>query len=179
MANTKVMIRFYTIADFIEEEIWLREEHRSGWKLTGMVPPCFYHFEACEPEDVIYKLDYKNNAENEDYMQMLRDYGWEYLGHCFGWLYFRKPAAEVTVENEGELFSDNTSRSEMLTKVIKTRILPLTVIFLCCVIPNGLLALDGSSGAFFTIFWMVLFAFYVYLLVHCGLKLRKMKEELK
>lgn len=56
MSETKVKIRFYTIADFNEEEIWLRKEHQSGWKLVKMVPPCFYHFEKCQPEDVIYRL---------------------------------------------------------------------------------------------------------------------------
>ena len=42
MMNTKWMIRFYTIADFKEEEIWLRQEHGNGWKLAKMIPPCFY-----------------------------------------------------------------------------------------------------------------------------------------
>ena len=31
MKDTKTMLRFYTIADFREEEIWLREEHRIDW----------------------------------------------------------------------------------------------------------------------------------------------------
>ena len=63
MKDTKTMLRFYTIADFREEEIWLREEHRNGWKLTKMRPPCFFRFEKCEPEDVIYRLDFKNSSE--------------------------------------------------------------------------------------------------------------------
>ena len=29
----KTVIRSFTIADFEEEEIWLREKHKSGWKL--------------------------------------------------------------------------------------------------------------------------------------------------
>ena len=31
-------------------------------------------------------------------MQMMKDYNWEYFEHCVGWLYFRKPAAEVHTE---------------------------------------------------------------------------------
>ena len=84
MGETKLKIRFYTIADFKEEEIWLREEHKKGWKLTKMVPPYFYHFEKCPPEDVIYRLDFRNNKENEDYMQMVQDYGWEYSATVWG-----------------------------------------------------------------------------------------------
>ena len=29
----KTMLRFFTIADYEEEELWLREQHRSGWRL--------------------------------------------------------------------------------------------------------------------------------------------------
>ena len=61
----KTVIRFFTIADYEEEEIWLRKQHRSGWKLTGMTPPCIYRFESCEPEDVIYRLDFRNNERQE------------------------------------------------------------------------------------------------------------------
>ena len=31
------------------------------------------------PEEVIYRLDYKNNAETSNYFQLFRDYGWEYI----------------------------------------------------------------------------------------------------
>lgn len=108
MSETKVKIRFYTIADFNEEEIWLRKDNK--WmEACEMVPALFLSFEKCQPEDVIYRLDFKNNGENADYMQMMKDYNWEYFEHCVGWLYFRKPAAEVHTENDGELFSDNES----------------------------------------------------------------------
>ena len=57
---TKTVTRFFTIADFIEEEKWLREMHNQGWKLSKMTPPCFFTFESCEPEDVIYRLDFRD-----------------------------------------------------------------------------------------------------------------------
>ena len=77
----KTVIRFFTIADYEEEEIWLRKQHRSGWKLTGMTPPCIYRFESCEPEDVIYRLDFRNNERPEDYMQMMFTAD-EYVSYC-------------------------------------------------------------------------------------------------
>lgn len=76
MPETKTMIRFFTIADYEEEEIWLHEQHKNGWKLHKMIPPCLYIFEKCTPEDVIYRLDYKNGAENANYFQLFTDYGW-------------------------------------------------------------------------------------------------------
>lgn len=173
-------IRFFTIADYEEEEIWLADQHRNGWKLIGMTVPCFYYFESCEPQDVIYRLDFQNNEQNEEYMRMLNDFGWEYVARCMGWLYFRKPAAQIDSIEEGELLSDNASKVEMIAKIIKTRMLPIFVLFFASVLPNFLRVLDGEFlgplGTFFSLFVSLLFAVYIYLLIHCGSKLKKMKE---
>ena len=173
---SKTMIRFFTIADYEEEEIWLRKQHQSGLKLVKMIPPCFYIFEKCEPRDVIYRLDYKSSGQTDEYMQMLRDFGWEYFAHCNAWLYFRKPADEVEAEQDGELFSDNASRVELVSQVVKTRFLPLTVIFLCCVIP-GFVRTTMEEEAGLSILFGILFVVYVFLIVYCGFKLRKIRAK--
>ena len=80
--SRKTEIRIFTIADYEEEEVWLREQHRQGWKLVNTNLPVFYHFVKCEPEDVVYRLDYKNSEEDGNYMQMFQDYGWEYFNSC-------------------------------------------------------------------------------------------------
>ena len=36
------------------------------------------------------------------------------MSSCLGWLYFRKPAADVTEENEGEIFSDTATKIDQL-----------------------------------------------------------------
>lgn len=176
----KTSVRFFTIADWEEEEKWLRKMHGNGWKLVDAIAPCFYRFESCEPEDVIYRLDFKNNEQNPEYMQMLRDFGWEYCASCIGWLYFRKPAEETTTEEEGELFSDNASRVERVGKIVKTRLLPFTCIFLCCVIPNFLRYTTGNSSTpaatFFAVFFSVFFVIYSFLIIYCGIKLRKIRR---
>ena len=84
MSECKTVLRFFTIADYEEEEQWLHQQHSRGWKLVKMIPPCFYRFEKCQPEDVVYRLDYQNGQENGNYFQMFHDYGWEYLGQCVG-----------------------------------------------------------------------------------------------
>ena len=154
--------------------------HKKGWKLIRLFPPCFYTFESCEPEDVIYRLDYRNSVQDEGYMQMLKDFGWEYLGKCVGWNYFRKPADSVETEEEGELFSDSSSKAELISSIIKTRLIPLAVIFMCCVIPNFLRFLSGEFidgwGTVFGIFFAFMFVVYVYLITHCGAKLKAMKD---
>ena len=178
---SKTLIRFFTIADYEEEEIWLRKQHQSGLKIVKMIPPCIYVFEECEPEDVIYRLDYKNSEQTEEYMQMLRDFGWEYFAHCAGWLYFRKSADEAESEQEGELFSDNGSRVDLVSRVVKTRLVPLACIFLCCVLPGFIRAMSGEYtggfGVFFTIFFGVMFVLYIFIIVYCGTKLKKIRAK--
>lgn len=181
MSGRKTFIRFFTIADYEEEEVWLRKQHKNGWGLLKMIPPCFYVFEKCAPEDVVYRLDYKNNAETGGYFQLFKDYGWEYIGRCLGWLYFRKPSAEMDSEQDGEIFSDNGSKIDMISDLVKTRLLPLLVIFFCCVLPNFIRSVEISDplAAAFTVFFAVMTLLYLYLIVHCGLKLRKLREEYK
>ena len=180
---SRTVIRFFTIADYEEEEIWLRKQHQSGWRIVKMIPPCIYVFEECEPEDMIYRLDYKNSGQTEEYMQMLKDFGWEYFTHCNGWLYFRKPADEAESEQDGELFSDNESRIALVSHVVKTRLVPLAVVFLCCVLPNFVRAATGTGSftgglrMFFSIFFSFMFVFYVFLIVYCGTKLRKIRAK--
>lgn len=178
MGNRRTVIRFFTVADYEEEEIWLREKHKSGWKLVRNFLPCFYVFERCAPEDVVYRLDYKNNTESGDYFQIFRDYGWEYFNRCAGWLYFRKPVSETDAEQDAEIFSDGASRADMVDHIVKTRMLPLIAVFFACLLPNFLRSIEESRPLtdFFTVFWTVMLLLYLYLFAHCGRKLRRLKR---
>lgn len=179
----KTFFRIFTISDFKEEEEWLRDQSKKGLKLAKLQPPIMFKFEECEPEDVVYKLDYKNTKASGEYKQMYLDYGWEYCGECFGWNYFRKPAAQINEENEGELFSDNQSKLEMLEKIIKTRMLPLFCLFFCALIPSlrNILAISQKTTFDYILAFIlfVLFFIYIFLFIHCGTKLNKLKKALK
>lgn len=179
---SKVKIHFFTIADYEEEEIWLRKQHQQGLRFVKMVPPCFYVFEECTPEDVVYRLDYKNSSASSDYKQMFQDYGWEYAGNCAGWLYFRKRASEIRQENDGEIFSDVQSKVDMIQHVLKTRMIPLLLIFFCCLIPNWVRFFSGSLGKadyFLMAFFSALVVLYLFLIIHCGRKLVKLRGKYK
>ncbi len=184
MNNRKTAIRFFTIADYEEEEIWLHNQHKNGWKLFRLIPPCFYIFEKCMPEEVIYRLDYKNNAETSNYFQLFRDYGWEYIGRCVGWLYFRKAASEINSEQDGEIFSDNESRIAMINHVVKTRLFPLSIIFICCVLPNFIRCMETGNpvaiaGTILFTVLTLLTLLYIYLIIYCSLKLQKLRKKYK
>lgn len=179
MSNTKTVIRFFTIADYEEEEAWLRSRHNSGWKLVKTAIPCFYVFESCEPEDVVYRLDYKNNTEDGEYLRMFKDYGWECFNSCMGWLYFRKPISETDGEQDAEIFSDDVSRVDMINHIFKTRMIPLLIFLWCCVIPNYFRSLktDDPLASVCSIVLTVLLIVYLYLIVYCGIKLGRLKKK--
>ncbi|NLD87111.1 MAG: DUF2812 domain-containing protein [Clostridiales bacterium] len=179
MSDRKTMIRFFTIADYEEEERWLREQHKKGLKLVKIIIPCFYIFERCAPEDVVYRLDYQNDKEGGDYFQIFKDYGWEYFTRCNGWLYFRKAASEAESEVDSEIFSDNSSRIDMINHVFKTRMIPLIVIFLCILLPNfyDSIAEYERTSKTVTIVLGVLFVLYSCLMAYCGIKLRILRRK--
>jgi hypothetical protein len=170
--------RLFTIADYQEEEQWLREQSQKGWKFVKVGPFCDFQFESCEREDVIYRLEFKENKAGEDYLKMYEDFGWEYAGQCGNWQYFRKPADQADNEEEGQLFSNDESKAEMVGRVIKWRMLPLLLIFVAAVVPYTLRAIrqQDLSGL---VFWLFLFVVYVLIFMHCGIKLLRMKRELK
>ena len=169
------MHRIFTISDFEQEEEFLREQHRNGLELVSYTGLTCYHFKRCEPKDVVYRLDYcgADTCDKAEYIQMFRDYGWEYLFDRFGWSYFRK---EVMEDEDTEIFSDNASRLALVEKVIKTRMLPILLLFFACVLPQ----LFGSISFFptgLTVFWLVIFGIYLYLLIHCGRGFLRLKKK--
>ena len=176
---TETKFRFFTIADYEDEEIWLRKMHNEGLKLVKVIPPGIYTFEECKPEDVIYRMDFSNHEKDAQFISMAQDFGWEYVNKMIGWLYFRKPAAEVETEAEGELFSDGLSKVEMVKKLVYSRILPLLLLFFCCILPNLTMSLSGlfPGSAFLGFFFGLMFGLYLFLFIYCGVKLSKLKKK--
>jgi len=126
--------------DHEKEEAYLRDMHKNGWKFTHVSGLGIYHFEACEPEDVIYQLDYNQEglSHKEEYVKLFSDCGWQYLQDYCGYSYFRKSAKEMNNGTE-EIFCDDSSRLQMMDRVFKGRLLPLLVFFLCILVPQFIL----------------------------------------
>ncbi|MBQ9142595.1 MAG: DUF2812 domain-containing protein [Lachnospiraceae bacterium] len=136
MAVKKKEFKKFTIMEHEKEQEYLREMHKHGWKFVLVTGIGNYHFEECEPEDVVYQLDYNQEglAHKQEYVKMFEDCGWEYLQDFYGYSYFRKPAAQMK-EDEG-IFCDDASRLEMMQRVFKGRLIPLLVIFCVLIIPQ-------------------------------------------
>ena len=66
----KVVYRISTIADYDREALYLGEMHAKGWKLkevsySNLVVAVKYTFEKCQPEQVVYQLDFYPMKKSE------------------------------------------------------------------------------------------------------------------
>ena len=186
MENTKKIFKLLTLFEYEEEEAFLQEQHKNGWKAVSYKIPGFYKFEKCQPEDMVYRIDFtnENGFKNPQYRQMFADNGWEFLWSVNGFSIFRKALSENTTNNSNEIFSDNASKLQMLQKIQQLRLLPLITIFLCAVVPNFIKAINGMFGvsginAVFTIFFGLAFVFYTYVFIKSYMKIKKLKEKLQ
>ena len=162
MRDTKTELRFFTIPQWKKEENYLRERHKNGWKFVSVNFICLYHFQKCEPKDVIYQLDYNPESitQKEEYIQMFSDCGWEYLQNYCGYSYFRKTVSEM--KGEEEIFCDDVSRLDMMKRVFKQRMVPLLCIFFLMIIPQILIRSQMSTPGnhILLIMFCILFVLY-------------------
>ena len=174
--NTKKQYKYFSIFNYEKEQEYLREMHKSGWKFVKVSGIGIYHFEECEPCDVIYQLDYNAEglAHKDDYIGMFRDCGWEYVQDYAGYSYFRKPSAEMA-GNE-EIFCDDSSRLEMMKRVFKGRLLPLVVIFSACLIPQFILSIVSYHSYGLTAFLGGIIGVYLGCFAVFGIKYAKYKK---
>ena len=162
MSETKKEFRYFTIFNHQKEEAYLRQKHNEGWRFVKVSGIGIYHFEKCEPEDVIYQLDYHpQTAETKaDYLKMFSDCGWSYLQEYAGYSYFRKAASEM--QGEETIFSDDSSRLAMMGRVYKGRLLPLLVIFSACLLPQFILNMVNGNYFLSTILGAILLSYGVF-----------------
>lgn len=184
MGKRQTKIRFFTIADYNEEQTWLEEQHKNGLKLVKVTAPCFFTFEECVPEEVSYRLEFNKGKVTDDYLQMYEDYGWEYIGECMNWSYFRKPVVESAVEGENEIFSDDESRLNMIDRIVHTRLIPVIAALITVISINMRSMLEesgvwyGSARGVVNIVLIAILVVDICLVSHCLRKFRKLKKDL-
>lgn len=113
----KVIHKWFGIWSFDKEEKWLNKMAAQGLALTS-VGWCKYEFEDCAAGEYEICMDFLENnfngVENERYIEFIEETGAEHVGTFARWAYFRKKAAD----GDFKLFSDNSSRIALLTRVI-------------------------------------------------------------
>ncbi len=175
MKNTKITIKFFTVPEYEKEQEYLRRQHQAGWRFIKVIFPGFYHFEKCEPEDVVYQLDYNQEgiSHKSEYVKMFEDCGWEHIVDYVGYSYFRKPVS--LMKDEEEIFSDAESKLEMTKRVFNGKMIPLLVIFFACILPQLFLQISNThmiKGLLYA--YMALFVFYIALFAWFGMQYWKL-----
>jgi hypothetical protein len=94
-----------------KEETWLEHMSRDGWHINKISSFGFYTFEKGNPEQRVYKIDYrtfKNSSDLEDYLAMFDDSGWQpVMRHGVNYaFYFYSTQPSV----RSDIFSDEVSR---------------------------------------------------------------------
>lgn len=174
--KTKKEFKYFTIFNHEAEQEYLNDMHRHGWQLVKIGGIGTYHFEECEPEDVVYQLDYNLNKDNE-YFQMFKDCGWEFLFDFAQYSYFRKPKSEM--QGEEEIFCDEQSRLDMMNRVIKGRMTPLLVLLCAVVLPQFILNIAVYHNLGIAILYGAILALYVTIFLTCWKKREEYRKNLE
>lgn len=147
----KVVYRIATIADYEREALYLREMHAQGWKLkevsySNLVVAVKYTFEKCQPEQVVYQLDFypMKKSERASYLQLFKDCGWEHITNFNGFSYFRKPYSQIESDAESEIYNDAAGKLAMVKKILTMRMLPILLLF-SVLLPVFLKLLSGRG----------------------------------
>ncbi len=173
--ETKKEFKIFTIVQHKEEEQYLRKQHNAGWKFVKVTGIGMYHFEKCQPEDVVYQLDYntEGSSDKAEYIRMFADCGWDYIQEFFGYSYFRKRAADMN--GEEEIFCDDSSRLAMMERVFKGRLVPLLIVFFTVLLPQFISNLsNGNYGV--ALFLGVILGIYVVILVYFAVRYHQQKK---
>ena len=143
--QTRTELRAFFLSEYEEEKAYLEERHRQGWRLLRAWP-YIYRFEACEPEEYVYEIDFTpmGRPERERYVALCEDYGWEHVMDCLKFSYFRRKGAGAMREDERELFSDNESRMDLARRLFRRRMLPLTILLIVSLPLMAVRAIAGS-----------------------------------
>jgi len=99
------------------EEAWLGEMSKKGYHLSSVGVAGIYTFFIDEPRDYVYRLDYRMfpKKDKQEYLQLFRDAGWEYIGEMSAWQYFRKHAKQGEAN---EIFTDAESKIAKYTRIL-------------------------------------------------------------
>ena len=174
--ETKKQYKWFSIFEYEKEQEYLRAMHKNGWKFLKVSGLGIYRFEKCEPQDVVYQLDYnKDGLEHRDeYIKMFADCGWEHLQDYAGYSYFRKAAEDM--QGVEEIFCDKESRLMMMNRVLKGRMIPVLILFFCIVLPQLLLQSFVYKSVFGAAIYAVITVIYIYVFAWSFHNYKKFKE---
>jgi hypothetical protein len=158
-----------------KEEAWLRSMSQKGWHLSSLGLPCIYRFQAGEPRDYVYRLDYQTfpKKDRQEYQQLFRDAGWEYIGDMSAWQYFRK---EVIEGESPEIFTDVESKIARYKRVLA--FLWFFWVVLIVIFPVKGMSIENPYpwwGAI-QVFTLLIWLFFTYNIIRLTLRIRQLRR---
>lgn len=153
---------------------------KKGYLFEKVTLPGVYQFRKNEPTNMIYRIDFnpQKKENRESYLQMFKDYGWEYIQNLNEFSYFCK----LDNGTEDEIFNDNESRIAMLERISTRKMMPILAIFLCLIILQGMHIFMGGNYTdsvliVFYLVWIVVFYIYIALITRCTVGFNKLRKK--
>ncbi len=114
--NEQVIWKWFWAWQDDAEVAWLEKKAAEGWLLNG-VALSRYTFTRGVPANRRYGIDYNNLGKNEfdNYAEVFRDAGWEYVDSLSGYHYFRTNPDSSGMDT---IFSDNQSKINKYRKIL-------------------------------------------------------------
>lgn len=174
----KIERHFFLLPEFEQEEEYLMDMAKKGYLLERITLTGKYYFKKCNPVNMIYRIDFSPDKDSESYIQMYKDYGWEYIQDLNDFSYFRK----VDAGTENEIFNDIESKIDMIEKINNRKMLPIIFIFLCTIIPNLIRMIYNENftdplSIVLYILWIILLVHYIYTVTRCTIGFNKLREK--
>lgn len=171
--RTRRIFKLFFVWQEDAEAKWLSAKASHGWRLVSAAPG-IYKFEKSEPEDVVFRFDFRSEpvAELEDYILLAGDAGWELVCRQAGWLYFRAPRA---LAEAADFFTDTTSRQAKLGRVaVFLAIAGFPVCFFALLLASGSLAAHWLATSPLRFVLLGIAALWAYAMVRILLRLRRL-----
>jgi Protein of unknown function (DUF2812) len=160
-----------------KREAWLAEMSRHGLHLKEPGTLGSFLFVAGSPMEYSYGLDYNQNKPSDDYLQLIRDAGWEYLGVRSGWHYWRK---EVVNGQIPELFTDAGSKIQKYQRLFAAYVTSGPAISAMYIIGLAIFKrYPGRHPLWFVILFISLFVAWILFAAINAIMIQKRINELK
>jgi hypothetical protein len=180
--ETKTVFKAIFAWEDEKEEQWLENMAAEGWRLES-VAPFFYKFHQMAPEEVVYRLDYKNTLDKDyaDYSTIFCDSGWELVAGMSNWHYYHINPQNTRVP---EIYNSNRAKSQKYRRLL-VGLLPLVVIYVTLFNPalNIFGSNASSTGTLFSkvieIFLAAFLLFFVYVVIRLWYKIKKLESQSK
>ena len=159
------------------EEAWLGEMSKKGYHLSSVGVLGIYTFFVADPQDYVYRLDYQTfpKKDKQEYLQLFRDAGWEYISEMSAWQYFRKGAKQGETN---EIFTDVESKIAKYKRVLTY--LAFFVIIWIAIFSRNIWSDNPYSWwgiiRVISILVTLVMLFFIYAIIKLMLRIRKLRK---